>query len=128
MDNELDQLEAELARMRPAAVSRALLQRVEVELTPVRAKRAFTWIEWILVGALPAATIIVLLLTHFSTPAARDAQPDAITSGAARVAARANSDATLKPVAAEKLLVSADYEGLVTLSDGTPARRERLHY
>jgi hypothetical protein len=33
-----------------------------------------------------------------------------------------------KPVAAENVLVSARDEGLITLADGTPARRERLHY
>ncbi|MBL9185971.1 MAG: hypothetical protein JNK23_00695 [Opitutaceae bacterium] len=34
----------------------------------------------------------------------------------------------MKPVAAENLLVSVRDEGLVTLDDGTRARRERLHY
>ena len=34
----------------------------------------------------------------------------------------------LKPVAAENVLISATDEGLVTLEDGTRARRERLQY
>ena len=38
------------------------------------------------------------------------------------------ADAPLKPVAAENVLVSARDEGLVTLEDGTPARRERLQF
>ena len=38
------------------------------------------------------------------------------------------ADALLKPVAAENVLVSASDEGLVTLEDGTPARRERLQF
>ena len=34
----------------------------------------------------------------------------------------------MKPIAAENVLVSARDEGLVTLADGTEARRERLHF
>jgi hypothetical protein len=41
---------------------------------------------------------------------------------------RQRNDAPLKPVAAENLLVVASDEGLVTLDDGTPARRERRQY
>jgi hypothetical protein len=37
-------------------------------------------------------------------------------------------DAVLKPIAAEKVLISADDEGVVILDDGTTARRERLQY
>ncbi len=128
MDNELNQLEAELARMRPAAPSRALLQRIGAELVPVAAKRTFTWIEWILAGALPAATIIVLVFTQVSRPGPAETRPNVITTSSPRDSARATSGLPLKPVAAEKLLVSADDEGLVTLSDGTRARRERLHF
>jgi hypothetical protein len=44
-------------------------------------------------------------------------------------AAPAGGDgAVLKPVAAEKVLYAAQDEGLVTLEDGTTARRERLSY
>jgi hypothetical protein len=38
------------------------------------------------------------------------------------------AEQTLKPVAAENVLVSASDEGFVTLADGTAARRERLQF
>ena len=40
----------------------------------------------------------------------------------------ASNETPLKPVAAENVLISATDEGLVTLDDGTQARRERLQY
>lgn len=40
----------------------------------------------------------------------------------------ADSPMEMKPIAAENVLVSARDEGLVTLADGTAARRERLHF
>ena len=45
----------------------------------------------------------------------------------APVAATAN-EAVFKPVAAENVLYAVSDEGLVTLDDGTSARRERLSY
>ena len=128
MDNEINQLEAELSRLRPVPPSRALIKRIDSELAVVEVKRAFPWMEWILAGALPAAAAIALLLTQLprsgDAPAVSDSRSSLPTGGAALD----SNAASLKPVAAEKVLVSAADEGLVTLLDGTPARRERVHY
>jgi hypothetical protein len=128
MDNETDQLEEELARLRPATPSRTLIKRIDSELAVVVAPRAFPWTEWILAAALPAAAVITLLLTQLPRSGDAPAVSDPTSSTAAGGAALDFKEASLKPVAAEKVLVSATDEGLVTLQDGTPARRERVHY
>lgn len=117
MDDDLKQLEAELQVLRPAAPSPAVIRRVGGALNERRlAGFARGW--W-----LPAAAVVVLgllsiLNRHEHGPA-----------GAASPVTATPADATLfKPVAAEKLLISALDEGIVTLADGTPARRERLQF
>ena len=128
MDNELSQLEAELARMRPADPTRALVRRIEAELANVEVPRGFSWYDWMLAAALPAAAMIVLVLTQLPPGDETRTPIEAKVSPPAETQALATSDDALKPVTAEKLLVSADDEGLVILDDGTPARRARLHF
>ena len=128
MDNETDQLEAELSRLRPARPSRRLLTRIESELAIVTVPRRFPWTEWILAAALPAAAAVTLLLTQFSRNGVDSVVAESNSTPPAGSASIPFSEAPLKPVAAEKVLVSADDEGFVTLLDGTPARRERVHY
>src|SRR5215207_9852004 len=128
MDDDIKQLEAELARLRPATPSRALIKRVEAELATVSAPPSLPWIEWILAAALPAAALIALLLTLIPRTGETSAKQELKSHSPGRVAGVASLEAPLKPIAAEKVLVSADDEGLVTLADGTPARRERLQY
>lgn len=129
MDDEIKRLEGELAQLRPAAPSRALVKRVEAELATVPAPRSLPWLEWVLAAALPAAALIALLLTLIPRgDQAIAKQEPKLNSPAGVVAGVAVQEAPLKPVAAEKVLVSAHDEGFVTLTDGTPARRERLHY
>ena len=115
MDDDLKQLEAELGRISPAAPSRALEARIAQDLessSPPRSRALSR--SWLWPVALPlAAALAVFALSRRSHP------------GPAPVAA--DSD-TLKPVAAENVLVSTRDEGLVTLEDGTPARRERRQY
>jgi hypothetical protein len=118
MDESLQDLEAELKRLRPAPVPPELVARIERELEAAAAgsrARRRTWWAWSM--ALPAAAALAVLLASAmrrdfsaSAPAAEKA-PD-----------------LLKPVAAENLLYAARDEGLVTLADGTTARRERLNY
>lgn len=132
MDDELRQLEAELERLQPAQPSRALVQRIETSLAvaPAPARRTMGRRGWIFAVALPAAAALALMLTLFSRSRnfAPTAVPIAVSSSKAAPVAAVSSEAPLKPVAAEKVLVSADDEGLVTLGDGTQARRERLRY
>ncbi len=134
MDDDLQQLEAELKRLRPAAPTRDFLARVERELSlpvaaPVRRRAAPRW--WLWAGALPAAAAFAVMLTlglrHRQAPAAASPSPFPAVPIAVAVPA-AELPAPFKPVAAENVLYAAQDEGLVTLADGTPARRERLNY
>ncbi len=120
MDDELQSLETELTRLRPMPVPAALTKRVGAALGERRAARASRW--WLAV-ALPAAAAVAFgLLQAFDPRATGAAHPEAPV-------AVTPADATpFKPVAADKLLVSATDEGLVTLADGTTARRERLQF
>src|SRR5688500_3847945 len=100
MDDEVKQFEAELARLRPAPPSRTLIKRVEAELATVVAEpRSLPWMEWVLAAALPAAALIAVLLTLM--PRGKDSAP------VQAVASVAPQESPLKPVAAEKVLVSA---------------------
>jgi nitroreductase len=140
MDDDLQQLEAELKRLRPAAPTRDFLARVARELDePVPVKRparraAPLW--WLWAGALPAAAALAVMVTlatrHRTSPAATP-QPIVIAAPSPSKPTPAEeliaeSAAAFKPVAAENVLLAAQDEGLVTLEDGTPARRQRFNY
>jgi hypothetical protein len=143
MDDELQQLEAELKRLRPAAPTRDFLARMEREFAtpapepmPVR-RVAPLW--WFWVSALPAAASLALMITFAvrtrtqSVESAPPSDPNPVAAVTAPntepMPSRAlESPATFKPVAAENVLYAAQDEGVVTLADGTPARRERLNY
>jgi hypothetical protein len=127
MDDELKTLEAELQRLRPTVPSPGLRGRLQRELgatpapgqanfAPRRSRLAWGWL------VLPAAAAVVFV---FNPPAPSGdpalPPPPATPPGPAVVD-------TLKPVAAENVLYAATDEGVVTLDDGTPARRERLHF
>lgn len=116
MDEELQQLEAELKALRPAALSPELSARVKRELSAARPHN-----QWWLWAALPAAAALALLFTN----------PDDTNSSAPVVqAARPVSVAkpVFKPVASENVLLAARDEGLLTLPDGSAARRVRRSY
>lgn len=134
MDEELQQLEAELKQLRPAPPSRELRARINRELsaaeaTKVAAQPANNVVRrssrawWIAASALPIAAAIALVFTLNSRRG--ETVPVAAPVAAGTVEAE---NAVFKPVAAENVLYSARDEGLVTLDDGTPARRERLRY
>lgn len=131
MDDDLQQLEAELKALRPARLSRVLENRIAGALArdaastiaPATAveprRRRFASVHWLWSAALPAAAAIVLLaLAPGRRPA--PAKPSPVRATAAETA--------LKPVTAENVLYAVQDEGLVTLDDGTTARRERLNY
>jgi hypothetical protein len=130
MDEQLQQLEQELKRLHPVQPSPRLQEGIRRELlrgdgrNASRPARGPTWAGgWWWIVALPAAAAVAVMLTQRSTPPAADtaARPGAL-------ARRASGDAVFKPVQAENILYAASNEGLITLEDGTPARRERLHY
>ena len=129
MDDDFSSLEAELQRLRPAAPPRDLIARIEADLAPAAdiSRSSRTW--WLWAGGLPAAAAAVAALVFV---ARRDAAPVAIsiarTSPVIELPAPAASEEVFKPVAAENVLYAVHDEGLVTLADGTAARRERFNY
>lgn len=125
MDDELHQLEAELKRLQPAAPRPALVARVERALAVEPKRRSLAEVHW-LWAALPAAAAVALVFTQFARERPVEAEPGAVRPVAQLAAIP--GQAGLKPIAAENVLVSAADEGLVTLDDGTPARRERLQF
>lgn len=123
MDDELPQFEAELRRLRPAAPPSRMLAHLERELAASPRCAPLAW--WIGAGALPVAVAFAVMITFAAKrDGARPVRPGAreITGVAAP------GPASFKPIAAENLLYAAEDEGLITLADGTPARRERLSY
>jgi hypothetical protein len=127
MDDDLDQFEAELKRLRPAAPARAVAARIERELAPRRARPAA--IHWLWSAALPiAAAITLLTLGPGQRPAGNTAENKIAARPPTAKPAVETPEPALKPVAAENVLYAARDEGLVTLDDGTTARRERLSY
>jgi hypothetical protein len=129
MDDELHRLEAELKRLRPAAPSRELATRVECDLALPPARRSLAHLRWLWVVALPIAAAVAIGFMQFTggkSPPAVGANVPPVSRTSSD--ALATNDSPLKPVAAENILVAARDEGLVTLEDGTQARRERRHY
>lgn len=133
MDEELRDLEAELRRLRPSPPSAALRARLHGALdraasapvaprpaTAPASKQGWWW------PALAAAAAVALFFTlRVREPSGKiPVEPVAPQS----VAAGLGAAGAFKPVAAENLLYATDDEGWVTLGDGTPARRERLHF
>jgi len=107
MDDEFQELEAELKRLRPVAASPMLEARVERALGASR-RSYWTWAALPVAAALAGAVLL------------RENQPLPV-SGPSRAAA--GNVATYKPVSAENVLYAQEDGGLVTLADGTTARR-----
>jgi hypothetical protein len=130
MDDELHQLETELKRLRPSAPSQELLRRIDDELRIEIPGRPLLPIRWLWLAALPAAAAFAIVFFQRSPNPSSHPMAHDQTRGASRIPPQgaANAEAPFKPVAAENVLVSASDEGLVTLDDGTQARRERLRY
>jgi hypothetical protein len=119
MDNEFEQLEAELKRLQPMPPSPELSGEVARELGPdALPRRIATW--WLWAAALPAAAALAFTITGV-------VRQKWLISSETPVENLAG-DEGLKPVAAENILYAATDEGVTTLADGTPVRRERLNY
>ncbi|MDB6167353.1 MAG: hypothetical protein JWM88_217 [Verrucomicrobia bacterium] len=110
MDDEFHDLEAELKRLRPVAPSAFVHARIEQALSHPR-RRYWGW------TALPLAAA-VLGLMFVKERAVENVASPAVPSGAA----------AYKPVSAQNLLYDHQDEGLVTLADGSTARRFRNSY
>ncbi|MBS0662549.1 MAG: hypothetical protein JSR48_04750 [Verrucomicrobia bacterium] len=122
MDNELQELEAELKGLRPVAPSAFARARVGRELANAR-RPMLGWL------ALPLAAAIVGLIYLQNrvgvTPAGAALSPALARAAATPPTAKAFA---YKPVSAENVLYDVQDEGMVTLADGTAARRYRSSY
>ena len=118
MDDELQQLEAELQRLRPRSPSPQLQARLSTKLAP-RRQGAWWW------AALPLAAAVALAFTPWFRPAQVNA-PVAATAQATPVPDPRPDE--YQPVAAENLLYATQDEGVVTLASGAQARRVRNSY
>jgi hypothetical protein len=119
MDRELEQFEAELKRLQPVAPPKGLTGRVAHDLERTAStRRSPSWWWW--ATAMPIAAGLAFAVTF----AVRQKWAASLPVPDGEVAA----DEMLKPVAAENLLYAKVDEGVITLSDGTPVRRERLNF
>ena len=107
MNETPDELEIELRRLRPRRPSDLIEARLGTALETRARVHASGWLRGLAAACFAAALAWLAALT----PRAIERTPE-----------------PLRPVAAEETLQSARDEGVVTLADGTPARRLRLHY
>ena len=125
MDNELQELEAELKRQRPLAPSRAVADDIGRQLAAAPQPRRNFW-AW---TALPLAAMVTGMVLLRNQPVAPAPTPaPALEPAAVTATAPVGATALYKPVSAENLLYAQSDDGLVTLADGTPARRTRSSY
>ena len=130
MDNDLQELEAELKRLRPLAPARDVADVIARELAtaPQRSRRYWVWAALPLATAASLAGVILLQERPAgSTPASKPTVA-ATHAPALSLAPKNALAATYKPVSADNLLYAQSDEGLVTLADGTTARRTRSAY
>ena len=113
IDDELQQLEAELKRLSPVAPSAAVRARLALELAPRRRRAPILRFGWVV---LPIAAGVVLAVAL--SPAKRPAASGTASAPALR----------FKPVAAQNILIDSQDEGTATLADGTVVRRTRESY
>lgn len=117
MDEELQQLEAELKQLRPRTVSPGLRQRLARELEP-RIRLRWVW------TALPIAAALALLLTL-------NRSDHEVPTAAAPAVAQATTRPTpevYRPVSVENVLYASEDEGIVTLENGARVHRVREAY
>ena len=112
MDNDLHELEAELTRLRPIAPSEMVKARVARDLG-TRRSNLWAWAAFPLAAAVALAVFL---------------KDRAVETPAAPVVATAKATPTFKPVSAKNMLYEHRDDGLVTLADGTTARRYRNSY
>lgn len=117
MDEELQQLEAELKQLRPRAVPPGLPQRLARDLGPQFRAR------WVWTG-LPVAAALALLLT-LNRPG--NEERTAAAPAAAPATARHAPD-VYRPVSVENVLYASEDEGIVTLENGARVHRVRESY
>ncbi len=124
MDNELQELEAELKRLRPLAPSRAVTDDIARQLAAAPGHRRNFW-AW---TGLPLAAMVAGLVLLREQPVAPAPTSAPVLAPVPAATAPVVAAARYKPVSAENLLYARSDEGLVTLADGTAALRTRSSY
>lgn len=108
MDDDLDNLEAELMRLRPRSLRPGLALRVERDLgRPERLGTGWIW------ASVPAAVVLAAAAFFWARP----------LKGPGRQAPAVVAEAAFKPVGVRDVLVNTRDEGYVVLADGRTARR-----
>jgi hypothetical protein len=120
MDKELQELEAELKRLRPVMPSRELTAAIGRDLAVPEARRNF-W-AWAALPLAAAAAGVLLLQAPRTSPSVPSVAPTAPVAQVVTPAAK------FKPVTAENVLYAQSDDGLVTLADGSTAVRYRRSY
>lgn len=130
MDKELQELEAELQRLRPRHASPQLLAAIASDLAaPAPEPRRNAWAWFALPLAAAAAGVLLLRTPHPADPAPPATAPAlAVTTPSAPATTPAAPVAKFKPVSAENVLYAQSDDGLVTLADGSQAVRVRSSY
>jgi hypothetical protein len=106
VDDDLDNLEAELMRLRPRALRPGFRSRVERALgRPRRISDAWIWVS------VPAAALFAAAALFWGRPSAGPVAPTPV------------AEAAFKPVGIRDVLVNSRDEGYVVLADGRTARR-----
>lgn len=119
MDDELDALEAELRRLRPAMPRPRLRRAVAASMAQARVPARARALRWLAFSTLASAAAVALVLV---------AHQNSNTATPPTAADPAGSSVSFKPVAAENLLLESRDEGLVDLGHGVTARRVRESY
>lgn len=117
-ENEITELELELQRLRPVEPSARIRANIEQELMG-KPRGTLVRLSWLVV---PIAAGLAVFL---NLPSGHD---QALSEPTASAAALSKPSAPFKLIAAENILLDSRDEGLVTLADGTPARRLRESY
>jgi hypothetical protein len=108
MDDDLDNLEAELMRLRPRALRPRFASRVDGDLgRPSPISGVWIWVS------VPAAALFAAAALFWGHPSATPAAPMPASV----------ADAAFKPVGIRDILVNSRDEGYVVLADGRTARR-----
>ena len=126
MDDELLKLEAELRRLRPLAPGPRLRAGIEAKLA-TQPRATILRFSWLALPFAAAAALAVMLWPTSRSGKLPTPDPEAMTS-VASLASGARTDGLFQPVAAEDVLLNPRAESLVTLADGTVARRTRESY
>jgi hypothetical protein len=134
MDENLQELENELKRLRPRAASADLLRRLELDLgsepgarryTTATSLRSWKWAAWSMAGAVAVVAIVLTLNRPDHSVPAAPPESSRFVAAPTTVQPAANR---YEPVAASSVLYEMKDDGVATLPDNSPGRQVRYRY